>query len=474
MAGTAELGDPVAGEPFFGAAPAEPRLVQPFTPKPVQLAAIQHHGARRFGVLVAHRGFGKTALAVNLLLRGFANDARHGAEYAYVAPQRNQAERVAWPLVKRYTQGLAPLVRFLEDELRLEATDGTRRRLQLYGADNAEALRGLHVGGLVLDEFAQIDPHVWSEILRPALAVHQGFAFFIGTPKGRNEFHRLYERATRDPDWSADLWTVWRTLAFDPRHFAPEDWAARGLDPVAVSREAIESARRDMLPEEFQQEYECSFEAAIKGAYYATQLAAARAEGRIRSVPWDPLLPPVETWWDIGFSDATAVIFTQQAGRELRVIDYVEAHHQALPYYAKQLRDRPYLYARHHLPHDAGHQQLSAGGQSLQYQLAALGLRDCVVHQPGDPLAGIQQGRLFFARCVFDAVRCQRLLDALAAYRAQWDERRQEARPAPYHDWSSHGADAFRLLAVSRTGASGTERPHPRRVPLPQYAWTRS
>jgi hypothetical protein len=388
-------------------------------------------------------------------LRAFARDARPGIVYAYVAPQRNQAERIAWRLVRRFTEGLAPLVRYLEDELRMEGEQ--QRMLQCFGADNAEALRGLHLGGLVLDEFAQWDPHVWSEILRPTLTVHRGWAFFIGTPKGRNEFCRLYDRALRDDEWSAQLWTVWRSLA---------------LDPDAISREEIESARRDMLPEEFQQEFECSFEAAIKGAYYATQLAEARVSGRIRSVPWDPLLPPVETWWDLGFGDQTAIIFTQQAGREMRVIDYVEAHHEALPYYAKQLRDRPYLYSRHHLPHDAAHKQLSAGGQSIQYQLAALGVRDCVVHQANPKLPGIQQGRLFMARCVFDAVKCLRLLDALAAYHAEWDDARQETQAKPYHDWSSHGADAFRLLAVSRTGASGTERPHPRRVPLPGYSWS--
>ena len=100
--------------------------------------------------------------------------------------------------------------------------------------------------------------------------------------------------------------------------------------------------------------------------------------------------------------------------------------------------------------------------------LAAL----ATTHQPSPKFAGIQQGRLFMARCVFDAVKCQRLLDALAAYHAASDDTRQEAQAKPYHDWSSHGADAFRLLAVCRTGSSGTERPHPRRVPVPGYAWT--
>jgi hypothetical protein len=192
--------------------------------------------------------------------------------------------------------------------------------------------------------------------------------------------------------------------------------------------------------------HNCSFEAAIRGAYYATELNAARTSTRIRTIPWEPEVP-VETWWDIGFSDATAIIFTQTIGREVRLIDYLEASGQALPAYVKALRDRPYLYRRHHLPHDAEQTELGSG-RSIADQLRALGVRSLTVGRSQDVLEGIQQARTFLARCWFDEQKCARLLDCLANYRSQWDEKRQDYKPQPYHDQWSHGADAFRYLAM--------------------------
>ena len=146
-------------------------------------------------------------------------------------------------------------------------------------------------------------------------------------------------------------------------------------------------------------------------------------------------------------------------GREIRLIDYVEESGQALPYYAKTLQERPYLYARHHLPHDAEKTELGTG-KSIYEQLRAMGVKPLTIGRALPVMDGIQTARVFLARCWFDERRCARLLDRLATYRAEWDEKRQMFKDKPYHDPSSHGADAFRYLAVDHRGTGGvTTRP---------------
>jgi len=164
-------------------------------------------------------------------------------------------------------------------------------------------------------------------------------------------------------------------------------------------------------------------------------------------VPWEPGLP-VETFWDVGFADSTAIIFAQVVGREVHVIDYVEARFETLSYYAREIQRRPYLYARHHLPHDAARQELSAGGKSIEEQLLALNVRPTRIIPQGEVIAGIQAARALFPRIYIDDVKCRRLLDCLGSYTQEWDGKKQDFKDNPYHDWASHGADAFRYLAV--------------------------
>jgi phage terminase large subunit len=405
---------------------ASPRtVVIPYQPRPLQLEFhddFQRAQPRR-SVLVCHRRFGKSVMTINELVRQAAQCPRPNPRYAYVAPYRHQAKAIAWDFLKQYTQDV-PGVSYNESELRCDLPWGAR--LTLFGADNADALRGMYLDGVVLDEYAFMHPDVFEKVISPTLVDRDGFALFIGTPNGRNHFHALYEQTQAEPESLTRFWPASKT--------------------GVLSAERLAEEQRRVAPEVFAQEYECSFEAAIKGAYYARQLEQARADGRLTRVPYEPARP-VETWWDLGWSDATAILFVQQIGREVHVIDYLEDYGKELAVYAKALLAKPYLYAKHHLPHDAGHTELGSG-LTLEQQLRRMGLRDTRVHGANEPLDGIHQARLLFPRVWIDSAKCARFIDALAAYRAAWDDNRQDYKDAPYHDWASHGADAFRCLAV--------------------------
>ena len=237
-----------------------------------------------------------------------------------------------------------------------------------------------------------------------------------------------------DSDWYAETYTY------------RDSGVIGGLSGDDALRE-IELARKQLTPDEFAQEYECSWEAALRGAVYARQVEAARYEGRFKRVPWESNVP-VDTFWDLGYSDATAIIFAQKIGREIHVIDYLEGSRNSLEHYVRELTRKPYLYGGHYLPHDAGYAQLGLEGRSLADQAKGFGLRPIHLGGKSDVLAGITQARTTFSQCWFDQERCQRLIDVLSAYRMEWDDKKHDWKEKPYHDWASHGADAFRYLAM--------------------------
>lgn len=342
--------------------------------------------------------------------------------YAYLAPQYKQAKRAAWDYLKFFTAPI-PGRRVHETELRVDFQSGAR--ISLLGAEDPDALRGIYLDGVVLDEFAMMTPRVWSEVVRPALADRNGWAIFIGTPRGRNEFFQLYERARERSDWFAALY--------------------RASETGVIVESELAAARRDMDEDEYEQEFECSFEAAIVGAYYGKLLGAAERDGRIGNVPWDPAVP-VHTAWDLGIGDSTAIWFLQQVGHEVHWIDYYEASGVGLDHYAKMLQGRPYVYGEHLLPHDAEARELGTGRSRVE-TLARLGVKARVLPREGVD-DGIQAVRLLIPRSWFDAGKCAAGLEALRNYRREWNEKRDVYQPRPLHDWASHAADAARCAAM--------------------------
>ncbi len=394
-----------------------------------------HMRKQRWGVTVAHRRAGKTVACINDLLDDTLRCAKPDPRFAYIAPLYTQAKDVAWSYVKRY--GLTiPGAEAHESELRLDLPGG--RRLRLYGADNYDRLRGGYLDGVIMDEYADMDPRAWSEVIRPMLADRKGWALFIGTPKGKNAFWEIWNRAGSEPDaWYRSMLKASET----------------GILP----KEELDDARRMMTEEQYAQEFECSFDAAIIGAYYGREMAEAERSGRVARVPYDPSIE-VETWWDLGIGDSTAIWFVQRVNAEIRFIDYIEASGEGLPFYVKAMRERPYLYSRHVLPHDVEVRELGTG-KSRKEMLAGLGLHNIAV-APKLPIDdGIQAVRMLLPRAWFDAEKCKQGVEALKQYRRDWDDKLKVFRSHPLHNWASHGADAARTGAVVAAPVTGWTTP---------------
>lgn len=367
------------------------------------------------------------ATVFDLLTCALATSKQNG-RYAYIAPYYAQAKAVAWDYLKRFSQGVA--TRIMESELAVDLPNGARVRL--FGADNPDALRGIYLDGAVLDEYGDQRPTVWGEIIRPLLADRKGWATFIGTPRGRNHFYEIREQARTQDEW------LYLEL--------------KASETGALDADELEDARKSMTDAQYRQEFLCAFDVPALGAIYASEYQAARDERRIGNVPYDPLLP-VSTHWDLGIGDATAIWFAQRVGAEIRVIDYYEARSQPLNHYVSVLAAKPYTYAEDWLPHDAQARELTSG-KSAQEVLTALGRR--VKITPKLSLEdGINAARMAWPRCWFDETKTARGLECLQNYRREINDKLGEPRATPVHDWASHGADAFRYLAVSidKTGA---------------------
>ena len=414
------------------------RIVIPYEPRPKFIPF--HERSQRWAVLVAHRRCGKTVACINDLVKRAITCPKPDGRYFYLAPYHAQAKDVAWDYLLRYTAPI-PGREANISELRVDLPNGARVRL--YGAENAERLRGLYFDGGVIDEPADIDPRVFPEIIRPALSDRKGWCTWIGTPKGKNAFWDLWRDAQADPDF-------YRLML-------------KASETDYVDSAELEQARKSMTPDQYAQEYECSFDAAIQGAYYAKLLAEAEQDKRIARVPYDPAAR-VTTAWDLGYGDSTAIWFCQTVGHEVRLIDYYEASGEALGHYAKVLKDKPYVYGEHLLPHDAEATELGTGKTRVE-TLAGLGIAGTVV--PAQSVEdGINAVRLLLPKCWFDADKCARGLDALRQYRTEFDDKRKVFRNKPLHDWTSHCADAFRMLALGLR-----EAPKPRKRAISQGGW---
>jgi len=399
-----------------------------------------HDRAERWSCIVAHRRAGKTVACVNELIKAALTCEKPDGRFAYLAPYHAQAKDIAWDYLVRYSAPI-PGLSVNISELRIDYPNGARVRL--YGAENAERMRGLYLDGVVIDEPADIDPRVWPEIIRPALSDRQGWAIWIGTPKGRNSFHEIWAKAQKEPDWFALMLKASETGLVDPGELA--------------------EARKDMTEDQYAQEFECSFDAAIMGAYYSKDLIRADADKRVGRVPYEPRLP-VWTAWDLGIGDSTAIWFAQQSGQEVRLIDYYEASGVGLDHYVKTLREKPYSYADHILPHDAEVKELGTGRSRLE-TLRSLGLSKVTVIPAQSVEDGINAARLLIPRCWFDSEKCGRGLEALRQYRAEFDEKLKTLKNRPLHDWTSHAADAFRYLALGLK----PEKPKSKDRPKPKF-----
>jgi len=385
-----------------------------------------HRRSERWACLVAHRRAGKTVACINDLIRRAFCDAKTDGRYAYIAPFYSQAKSIAWDYLLKFSEPVR--VNANASELWVELLNGAR--IRLFGADNPDALRGLYLDGVILDEYADMRPRVWGEIIRPLLADREGWAVFIGTPKGHNGFYDIWRTAQASDSWYA----------------ASIKASLSGLLPNSE----LEDAKRGMTEDQYEQEFECSFEAAILGAYYGKELKQAEETGRITSVEYDPAIP-VYTAWDLGYHDDTAIWFYQITPSEIHCIDYYAASGLSIEDYARAVNGKGYRYARHWLPHDARAKTLSSDGKSIIEQLIPLlgGAGKLAIVPSLSVQDGIQAVRMMMPRVWFDRENCGDAVEILKQYQREWNEDKKAFSERPRHDFSSHCADAFRMLALS-------------------------
>ena len=410
----------------MGHAVERQRVEIPYAPRAQFLGF--HYRKERWACVVAHRRAGKTVACLNELIKGALVCPKPNPRFAYIDPLHVQAKDVSWGYVKHYSAAI-PGVGVNESELRVDFPNGGRVRL--YGADNYDRLRGIYLDGVILDEFADMDPRVWPEVIRPALSDRQGWAIFIGTPKGRNDFYKLmyggegWVGAVNHADWF--------TLTLKA--------SETGIVPHAE----LDDARSMMTAEQYAQEYEVSFDAAVLGAYYGKEIADAERQGHITNVEYDRAIP-VHTSWDLGIGDSTAIWFFQVAPDGLRVIDFYENHGKSLGHYTAELQTRGYSYGHDFVPHDALARELGTGRSRLE---TLIQLRRKPKLLPAQRVEdGINAARVSFPKIWFDADKCKFGLEALRQYRAEFDEKAKVFKNTPKHDWTSHAADAFRYMCM--------------------------
>ena len=405
-------------------------VVIPYCPRPHQ--ARLHKEVKRFNVLVMHRRFGKTVWAINHLVRRILECPLPNARGAYIAPTYSQAKRVAWDMLKEYTS-VIPGMKYNASELAATFPNGAR--ISLLGAEKADSLRGIYLDECVIDETAQVNPTAWTQVIRPALSDRIGGCTFIGTPKGKsNLFAELFEGVPEaGEDWYRDLKTY--------------------RDTGVIDSGEIDALRKEMTPAEFSQELDCSWLAAIQGAYYASFMNDADQEGRITHLPYDQQYPVV-TAWDLGWADSNVVWFIQVIGSRIHVIDLYQCTGKTMAEIITVVKNKPYIYSKHIAPHDIKKHSYETGMRRID---VAFELGIDFYQCPNIPVIdGIKAVQATLPRCYFDDVRCKDGIEALRQYRSEYNTLTRTFGMKPLHTWESDYADAFRMFVVAMDGGTKT------------------
>lgn len=406
-------------------------VIIPYCPRP-QFEAY-HDRKQRFAKIVAHRRFGKTVGCINDKIRQAITNPRQfpPPRYSYIAPTYSQAKDVAWGYLKFYCSAI-PGLKVAESELYVEFPHN-RARFRLYGADNYDRLRGTYNDDVTIDEPALMDPRAWPEVIRPTLADFNGGATFIGTPAGKDWFYRV------DKDENGIELPEWFRLVL------------RASETGVIPPLELESLRAGMSADQYAREFECSFEAAVVGAYFGSLMSDAATEGRIGLVARDPLLP-LRAWVDIGGAGAKADAFTiwitQWVNQEIRILDYYESVGQVLATHVNWLRSKKYKDAVIYLPHDGANTNEVTGLTYAQHMYDA-GFEVEVIGNQGKGAAAmrIEALRRIMPRCSWNEATTGAGRAAISHYHEKRDDGRGIGL-GPEHDWSSHAADALGMMAI--------------------------
>jgi hypothetical protein len=405
-----------------------PETIAPrYTPLPHQQRVVDYmmKGGKR-ALLVWHRRSGKDITFWNLT---WAKAQERIGIYYYFYPTYSQAKKAIWyGMDEKGVRFLDYIPRTLiesthDTDMRVHFTNGSI--LQLIGSDNVDSIMSTNPVGCVFSEYALQDPVGW-RFISPILAKNGGWAAFVYTPRGHNHGYELYSRMKNRDGWFTELLTV------DDTHL--------------ISMDEIDDIRATGVPEEIiQQEFWCDFEISNEGSYFGQQMLQAEMSDRIGRVPYDPRFP-VHTAWDIGVNDSCSIWFIQTDGRTVWCIDfYDKANNEGLPYFARLLQERGYFYGTHLGPHDIAKREFGTGDQIRQAGFN-LGI-DFTTVERTDKKAQHAAAHALIPRTYFDALHCERGIAGLRGYEREWDRVAKVFSNTPKHNWASHIADAFMVLA---------------------------
>lgn len=374
---------------------------------------------KRFNVLVVHRRAGKTVATILLLI---TKALQEKGNYWYVAPTYRQAKKIAWQMLEKFGNQIGDF-KFNSSELMCTLPNGST--ITLFGAENPDSLRWLDLRWVVFDEYAQQPWNIYSEIVFPMINANKWWVTWIWTPKGKNNFYQLYQRAIKDDRFNTILLRASQTGLLD--------------------EEQLADAKSEMTEEEYLQEYECSWEAYIKWAVYGKELSLAFSENRVKKGLYDPSLP-VTTFWDLGMSDTMAIWFIQTVWPEIRIIDRYANHWYWFEHYTNKLIEKWYRYEKHYFPHDIANRELATGTSRME-TVKKLLWPECYMVPMSTIESWISAWRLIF-KYLYIEEWLDEFLNNISLYQYEWDEKLWQPKKTPKHDFTSHDADWFRYMAT--------------------------
>jgi phage terminase large subunit len=391
--------------------------------KPI-LDALDNKGYKRVFACLPRRS-GKDIVAFNWSI---LECLRRPCVIYYIFPTYAQAKKVIWDSITNTGERILDYIpkETIESsnsqEMKIRFKNGSL--FQLVGSDNFDTLMGTNPRGCVFSEYALQDPRAY-EYIRPILAANDGWAIFIGTPRGRNHFWDLYKLAQE-----SDSWLCYKLTLDDTKH---------------ISDEAMEDERREMSEDLILQEYYTSFSRGVEGSYYAKYIDKMKGNHQIGQVPWEVSFP-VNTAWDIGVRDSTSIIMFQCIGQTVRIIDCYEKNKEGLEHYAHYLKSLPYTWGKHFAPPDIAVKEWGSGLTRIE-KAKQLGIKFEVapVHTISD---GIEAVRSALSHIWIDESKCSALIKALENYRQEYDGKRKIYKSNPLHDWASHFSDSLRYLCL--------------------------
>jgi hypothetical protein len=397
-----------------------------------------------------HRRAGKDLISLNALA---VQAMKRRGTYLYMFPYYKQARIAIWEAFRsdgfKMMDHFHPSIveRTENQQMVKELKNGSI--IRFCGSDNIDSIVGSNPLGVVFSEFSLHKPSAY-HYLRPILRENNGWGIFQGTPRGKNMFWKLSRHAKKSPLWFWAKYDITKTFRHNGR-------------PI-ISEEDIAEERASGMPEELiQQEFYCSWDAGLVGAYFADLMQKAAEQGRIRPCPHDPNLP-VLTAWDLGVNDTNVIVFAQYTGRELRVIDLMGASGKGGDWWAKAVMERPYVYETHFMPHDVEvHEYMTNTTRRETFE--SLGLQNIVtIPRMGWTGDGLKENHHVIRQMIpityfSDNENVEDLIEGLKSYRREWDEVNNTFKETYVHDWASHYARAFNALAmgIQNYGQAGVQ-----------------